>query len=416
MTTTFSMFRHPRLWVCLILGYASGMPLFLSDATLKAWYSEAGVNIITIGYLSLVGLPYTLKFLWAPVLDRFFPPFAGRRRGWIVLFQLGLIGLLIAMAIQQPQKQPILLATLAFLLAFCSASQDIVVDAYRTELLPDAERGMGAAFALGGYRIGMLVAGGLALIMADYWGWQWTYISLGLSLSVTILATWFAPEPKLPTKLPQSLSAAIREPIRELYQRRDMLWLLVFLILFKLGDAFTASLTPTFLLRELQFSLTEVGTATKIFGMVAAILGIFIGGFVLTRLGLMRSLLLCCILQALANLQFYCLALVGHNLYFMYATLFIENLFVGMGNAAIVAFIMALCDKRFTATQFAFFSAIAAFARVAAGPLSGYMVADLGWATFYLLTFFIALPAVFVLWRLRQRSVFYEQPEAVVNT
>ena len=392
------------------------MPLLLSDATLKAWYSDAGVDIVTIGFLSLVGLPYTLKFLWAPVLDRFFPPFAGRRRGWIILFQLGLIGVLVVISLQQPKNTPILLAMFAILLAFCSASLDIVVDAYRTEILPVAERGMGAAFALGGYRMGMIAAGGIILIIAEYIGWHLAYLLLALTLVVPIIITWFAPEPPLPTHTPNSIGAAVVEPLSELSQRPNIVWIIGFIVLFKFGDAFTAALTPTFLLRGLHFSLTDVGTATKVSGLIAAILGIFIGGLVLTQLGLFRSLLLCGSLQALSNLQFYCLALLGHNVSFMYVTLFIENLFVGMGNAAIVALIMALCNKRYTATQFAFFSAIAAIARVACGPLSGYMVINLGWANFYLATFFIAMPAIIVLWILRHRSIFSEQLMPVVET
>ena len=414
MSALRQMLIQPRMWVILILGYASGLPLNLSDATIKAWYSEAGVDIVTIGFLSLVGLPYALKFFWAPLLDRFLPPFAGRRRGWVILFQLGLVIMLAAFACFEPQEHAGIIASLALGLAFCSASLDIVIDAYRIELLPKQELGMGAAFALGGYRIGMLVSGGLALIFADWLGWSLTFLILSLTLVGGIVCAWFAPEPESPSGVPSTLLDAIVDPLKELWNRANMLAFLGFIVLFKLGDAFTSSLTPTFLLRGLEFSLTEVGVATKIFGMAAAIIGIALGGIVLTKLGMVRALLLCGTLQALANFQFYILATVGHHLPLMYATLFIEYLFVGMGNAAIVAFIMALCDKRYTATQFAFFSAIAAVARIMAGPASGYLIKYLGWAHFYLLTFALALPCVFLLWMLRRRQVFQIEDKPAV--
>ena len=394
-------------WICLILGYTSGLPLNFSDFTLKSWYSDAGVDVITIGYLSMAGFPYVLKFLWAPLLDRYASPFAGRRRGWIVCFQILLLLTLIIMAFIPPTQFPVLLFAFACLLAFFSASQDIVVDAYRTELLQPQELGMGSAFALGGYRLGMLVSGGLALILASYFSWKGAYIGLALTLSVGMISALIAPEPELSVQQPISLKAAIIEPVAE-YLGRSHAWFFIILIIsFKMGDAFAASLSQAFLIQGLAFSLTEVGAAMKIFGIIAVIIGIGIGGVLLTVLGLYRSLFLFAVLQALSNLLFYALAVIGHHIYFMNITIFAESLFVGMGNAAIVALIMTLCDKRYTATQFALLSAIAAVARLLAGPMSGYLVAYLGWTQFYFLTFILALPVLVVLTLLRTASVFH---------
>ena len=393
-------------WVCLVLGYTSGLPLNFSDFTLKSWYSAAGIDVVTIGYLSIVGFPYALKFLWAPLFDRYVAPFAGRRRGWIVFFQALLLLTLVIMAFMPPTEFPVLLFICACLLTFFSASQDIVVDAYRTELLLPRELGVGAAFALGGYRLGMLVSGGIALILASYVGWTIAYIALAMTLILGIICALIAPEPDLNVSQPVSLKAAISEPIAE-YMGRSNAWLvIIFIISYKLGDAFLASLSQTFLIQALAFSLAEVGVATKIFGIIAIIIGIGVGGFLLTVLGLYRSLFLFAILQALSNLLFYALALIGHNLYFMNTTIFAESLFVGMGNAALVAFIMALCNKRYTATQFALLSAVAAVARLVVGPVSGYLVIYLGWAQFYFWTFIFALPTLAILILLRRESVF----------
>jgi len=394
------------LWICFVFGFASGLPLFLSDVTLKVWYSDAGVDIVTIGFLSLVGLPYTLKFLWAPLFDRYLAPFAGRRRGWIIIFQILLVLVLITMARLSPRQDPMLLALLACALAIFSSSLDIVIDAYRTELLPFTLRGMGAAAALGGYRIGLLFAGGIAVILADQIGWEWTYTLLGLTFIIPTVTAWLAPEPQAPAAATKTIHAAIKKPIKELYGRPYIGMILIFIILFKFGDAFAASLTPTFLLQELKFSLTEVGSATKVFGMLAAIMGIFIGGYMLSRWHLFKVIVTCCVLQALANLQFVMLAIVKHNLLVMYFTIFIENLFVGMGSAAILAFIMSICDQRYTASQFAFFSAIAACARVMCGPLSGYIVVGIGWVNYYSMTVLVALPAIFAACLLHRHKIF----------
>ncbi|MBC8282241.1 MAG: MFS transporter [Nitrospinae bacterium] len=407
-------FLNRRVAAVLFLGFSSGLPLALSGGTLQAWLTVEGVDIRTIGLFSLVGLPYTLKFLWSPLMDRFVIPIFGRRRGWIVLSQIGLIGIILGMSVTSPQNGLWMLAILAFCLTFVSASQDVAIDAYRAEVLHERERGMGAAVSVTGYRIAMLVSGALALILSEYIGWRATYMLMAMIMCIGVMAVWLGPEPENPGIPPASIKEAVQGPFKEFFSRTGVWSLLGLIVLYKMGDAFAGSLTTTFLIRGVHFSVGEVGAINKGMGLASTIIGALFGGVLMARLRLFKSLLIFGILQAVSNLSFLVLALVGKNYPLMIFTIAFENLAGGMGTAAFVGFLMTLCDHRFTATQFALLSALASLGRVFVGPLSGVLVNELGWATFFFSTFLFALPGLILLWIMKEVVIATEKETADV--
>jgi MFS transporter, PAT family, beta-lactamase induction signal transducer AmpG len=407
------IFSSRRIAAVLLLGFASGLPLALTAGTLQAWLAVESIDIKTIGLFTLVGQPYTYKFLWAPLMDRYTPPFLGRRRGWLILTQLALLGAIAFMGTVSPRESPWLLAAAAFGVAFLSSSQDIVFDAYRTDVLRAAERGPGAAISVLGYRVAMLVSGGGALVLADqFLGWSAMYFLMAGLMGIGIIATWFAPEPEEVPRAPKTLAGAISEPLKEFFSRRGAWWLLVLIVLYKLGDAFAGSLTTAFLIQGPGFTATEVGAINKALGLAATIVGALIGGAWMVRLGLYRALLGFGMLQAVTNLGFMFLALVGKDYALMVTAVAAENLCGGMGTAAFVALLMSLCDKRFSATQYALLSALSAVGRVYVGPASGFLVSAIGWAPFFLLTFVIALPGIALLWLMREQLAPAPQVQA----
>jgi PAT family beta-lactamase induction signal transducer AmpG len=407
------IFSSRRIAAVLLLGFASGLPLALTAGTLQAWLAVESIDIKTIGLFTLVGQPYTYKFLWAPLMDRYTPPFLGRRRGWLILTQLALLGAIAFMGTVNPRESPWLLAAVAFCVAFLSSSQDIVFDAYRTDVLREAERGPGAAISVLGYRVAMLVSGGGALIVADqFLGWSAMYFLMAALMGIGIIATWFAPEPEDGPRAPKSLAGAISEPLKEFFSRQGAWLLLVLIVLYKLGDAFAGSLTTAFLIQGPGFTATEVGAINKALGLAATIVGALIGGAWMVRLGLYRALLGFGMLQAVTNLGFMFLALVGKNYALMVTAVGAENLCGGMGTAAFVALLMSLCDKRFSATQYALLSALSAVGRVYVGPASGFLVSAIGWAPFFFLTFVIALPGIGLLWLMREQLAPAPQVQA----
>ena len=393
---------NPRVVTVLFLGFSSGLPLALSGGTLQAWLTVEDVDIKTIGLFSLVGLPYTLKFLWSPLMDRFVVPIFGRRRGWIALSQLALIGLILGMSVTSPQNGLWFLALLAFCLTFVSASQDVAIDAYRTEVLRERERGMGAAVSVTGYRVAMLISGALALILSEYLGWRATYMLMALIMSIGVVAVWLGPEPEDPGTPPASMKDAVEGPFKEFFSRTGVWSLLALIVLYKLGDAFAGSLTTTFLIRGVNFSVGEVGAINKGMGLASTIIGALFGGVLMARLRLFKALLFFGILQAVSNLSFMVLALVGKSYPLMIFTIAFENLAGGMGTAAFVAFLMILCNHSYTATQFALLSALASLGRVFVGPLSGVLVDGMGWTVFFFTTFLFALPGLVLLWVMRE--------------
>lgn len=396
MKSVIAAFRSPRLFWVLLLGFSSGIPLALTGTTLQAWMTTEKIDLAVIGVFSLVGLPYTVKFLWAPVMDRYVPPFLGRRRGWMLVTQLGLAVAIAAMAFSDPAGATTLFAVLALLVAFTSASQDIVVDAYRTEVLEPVELGPGAGVHILGYRIAMLTSGAIALILADRLPWKTVYLLMAGSLLAGILASVFAPEPKLAEKPPASMKEAVVEPFVEFLSRPGAWGILLFVILYKLDVVMATALTTPFIL-ELGFSMTDLGAVTKGFGMVATIVGTLAGGAVVARVGMKASLWIFGVLQSVSTLAFLVLARLGHHYPAMVAAIGLENLCSGMGTAAYAAFLMSLCNKRFTATQYAILTSLMALTRVIVGAPTGYLVKTFGWETYFLICMVAAVPGLVLL-------------------
>jgi PAT family beta-lactamase induction signal transducer AmpG len=397
-------FRSRKIGLLMLLGFASGLPLALTAGTLQAWLAAENVDIVAIGWFALVGQPYTYKFIWAPFMDRYVPPFLGRRRGWLLVTQVLLAAAIAFMGTLTPASSVWLLGASALTVAFLSASQDIVFDALRADWLERDERGAGAAVSVLGYRIAMLVSGAGALIVADQWlGWQATYWLIAALMGVGMLATWFVVEPEARGAVPKTLDEAVVKPFAEFFTRQGAIALLLLVVLYKLGDAFAGNLTTTFLLRGPGFSLTEVGAINKGFGLAATIFGALAGGALMAKMRLYRALLVFGILQAITNLGFMLLAASGKSYALMVTVIGLENLCGGMGTAAYVALLMALCDRRFSATQYALLSALSAVGRVYVGPVAGYLVAGSGWQLFFLFSFVIALPGLAVLVWMRKR-------------
>ena len=510
-----------RLVVVTVLGFASGLPLALTGQAMQAWLSVSGVDIATIGFLSLVGLPYTFKFLWAPLMDRFELPWLGRRRGWLVLTQLALAGALLWMAATSPVGATRFFALLAVLVAFLSASQDVVVDAYRTDALHASERGLGSSLFVLGYRLAMIVSGGVAFIWVDPnqgggRSWPEVYrfmagvmavaavlsavalprlpaalvpssvprrdllgflavlaaVALGVFLSDrfappiarVLLGDWLA-RGAMPTALQGKwidlaalmLGLAFTLPLAawaaraarfetllggldSYFSQRGAAAFLAFIVLYKLGDAFAGSLMTPFLLQAMQYSTAEVGVVNKVIGLWLTIGGALLGGALMLKLGLWRALLLFGVFQMLSNIGFWWLAVNGRGVLpgltipafdwgfvklvgatpvdgGLLLVIAAENLSGGMGTAAFLAFLMSLCNQRFTATQFALLSAFASVGRVWVGPLAGVLAESIGWPVFFIVSTVVALPALVMLWWMRSavRALEYDPNAPAVD-
>ena len=393
------VFQSRKMAALLLLGFASGLPLFLTSTTLQAWMTREGVDLGAIGLFSLVALPYSLKFLWSPLLDRFVPPFLGRRRGWLVIAQVGLTVAIAAMALQNPKQSLQLLAINALVIAFFSASQDIAFDAYRTDLLEEREMGAGAAISVLGYRIALLVTGGLALRWADQVPWPMLYLCLAGLMLLSVLYSIWAPEPLGSDRSPETLSDAVRLPFLEFFQRSGLrrgVLILVFIVLYKFGDALVNNMATPFLLQT-GFSQTDLGDIRGTMGLLATIVGILAGGALLSQLGINRSLWIFGGLQALSNLAYFALANLGQNYPTMVLAINIENFCGGLGTAGFVAFLMSLCNPSFSATQYALLSSLMAVSRDILVAPAGKLAAQTGWPLFFLLTLVAAVPGLALL-------------------
>lgn len=394
------VYTSPRVLPLLILGFASGLPLALVSGTLQAWATVENVSLTEIGFLTLVGSAYTLKFLWAPLIDRYAPPFMGRRRGWILVTQLLLAASIAAMGLFSPSVNLTALALLAVWVAFLSATQDIAFDAYCTDVLQAQERAAGAAVKVMGYRIAMIVSGGLALILADRWlGWSNTYFLMGGFMALCALVTLISPDPQEQSRPPRSLSEAVVAPLADFFSRPGAWSVLALIVLYKLGDAFAGALSTTFLIRAAGFTLSEVGTINKVFGLAATVVGALMGGAIMARLGLYRALMIFGVLQAVSNLGYWLIAIeTSPSMWLMGSVVGLENLCGGLGTAAFVALLMALCNRTYSATQFALLSALSTVGRTyLAGPLTPVLVESLGWPGFFICTVFIAVPGLLML-------------------
>ena len=390
-------FKHHRLIITLILGFSSGLPLALSGGTLQAWLTVSGLSLKAIGFVGLAAIPYTFKFLWAPLMDRWSPPFLGRRRGWIAICQLLLCLCILWMAFLNPNTHPHILFWLAAAIAFLSASQDIAIDAYRADILQPDERPMGAAMAINGYRIAMLVSGGLALVIADHVGWKNMYFVMASLMGIGILATVLGPNPEEQRSVaPRTLWDCTILPIVDFLKRSQALWILLFIVFYKLGDAFAGALTQTFLLRAIKMSLSEVGSLVKLLGFLGTILGTTMGAWYVPKLGWFKALFIFGILQALSNLSYLILLYTGPDYIVAGSAIFFENFCGGMGAAAFTGLLMGLCNIRFTAFQYALFSSLSAVGRVFIGPVAG-IIAQYGWFEYFMASLVFSIPGLLLL-------------------
>jgi PAT family beta-lactamase induction signal transducer AmpG len=395
--------RHRRMVAILLLGAASGLPFNLTLSTLQAWLAESKVDIRTIGFFGLAGLPYTVKFLWAPLLDRYLPPLLGRRRGWIVIFQAALALAIGVMSLSEPARMPAALGAIAFIVVFLSASQDIVINAYCVDVLPADERALASAVTGFGFRSAAMFAGTVTVFLAAYIGWHIAYGIVAVLMATTILGTLWAPEPLTPGLPPRTLAAAVVLPLRDLLQRPGATGFLLLALLYKVGDAFALSLYSAFMIRGVHISLQELSIAGKLNMTISSMVGTALGGWVYLRWGLYRSLLTFGIAQALTNLLYMALALAGNQLWLVIVATSVDNLAGGMGLAAFTAFLMAQCSIDFSATQYALLSAISALPRVVMQPIAGFVVDRIGWANFFVVTFLTAIPGLVLLVLLRTR-------------
>jgi PAT family beta-lactamase induction signal transducer AmpG len=380
----------------LLMGFSCGLPLLLTTTVLQAWMKEEGVDLTVIGLMALVGLPYTLKFLWAPFLDRYTLPFLGRRRGWLLTAQLFLFFSIIGLGLTDPGGHPWMVAFAALLVTFFSASQDIVVDAYRREDLPDEELGLGSSFYINGYRVGMLLASGGGLILADHVSFSTVYLIMAACMLPGVLTTFFAPEPEIAAGTPESLKDAVLCPLIDYFSRKGALWILAFILFYKIGDTMASAMTTPFYL-DIGFSKTEIGAVVKLFGFWATIIGSLIGGVLMLRQGIYRSLWIFGFLQALSTAGFALLARIGHSISALSAVIAFENLSSGMGTAAYVAFMASITNKKFTATQYALLSSLMGVPRVLASAPTGFFAKSFGWENFFIFCTLIAVPGMLLL-------------------
>jgi MFS transporter, PAT family, beta-lactamase induction signal transducer AmpG len=392
----------PKMLAILVLAAASGFPNQITESALQAWLKDTGSSNTTIGVMSYVALPYLLKFLWAPLIDRYSLPFLGRRRGWMLAMQLALAATIALCALQDPRLGLVPLAACAVAIVFFSATQDIAIDAYRADVSLPSERGLAAAAANLGYRSASWIALAVALVIADHFGWRAAFLTLALLMALFAVATVRAPTSHNSYR-PRSLAESVREPLRELLGTPSALTLLAVVLLFKVGDAFANKLFTPFMM-DVGFSKTEIGVVVKALFTASSLTGAVLGGVLMVRLGLLRSMLAFGVLQAVSNLLYCALALAGRNWPIMVAAVTIEHVAAAMGSIALTALIMALCDVRYSAFQYALLSVLALLPRYSLGYPAGWTADHGGWYTYYVMSFVLALPGLSVVW-LARRSV-----------
>jgi MFS transporter, PAT family, beta-lactamase induction signal transducer AmpG len=391
------VYRNPRQLLILAMGFASGLPLALTGATLQVWLTESSVSLIGVGLFALAGFSYTLKFLWSPVLDRVALPGVtdrlGQRRGWLFALSASLAAAITALGYADPHVAPLRTAALAALVAFLSASQDIVIDAYRIELLAEEEQSAGAAVTQWGYRVGMIVSGAGALSLAQHFGWSTSYLAMGALASVGALTAVVASEPAHPHVRAWSVASAVVEPFGEFASRPLWGWIVVFVLLYRLGDALSGQMANPFYVK-LGFSKDEIASVAKVFGLVASMVGIAAGGAFAYRLGVARALVAAGAIHAAGNFAFVLQAALGHDLRGLAFTIFVENFTGGLVSAAFVGYLSTLCHPAFTATQYALLSSLSAVGRTVFASSSGWLAEQLGWPLFFSAAALAALPGL----------------------
>jgi len=390
-----------RMLICAFTGFTSGLPLYVLIQLVPAWLRVEGVGLAEIGFFALVGFPYTWKFLWSPIMDRYTLPFLGRRRGWMLVTQLALLASIGAMGFIKPDLSIWTVAYLAAAVAFFSASQDIVLDAYRRELLPDIELGIGNAIHVQTYRLAGLVPGSLALILADFLPWHIVFVVVALFMAVGLLLTLFIREAIAEPSPPRTLREAVVEPFREFVQRKGVAaagFILAFMFLYKLGDNMATALSTPFYL-DIGFSLTQIGAIAKFASLIAAIVGGLVGGVMMIKLGINRALWMFGVVQVISILGFALLSVVGAEPWVLGAVVAFEYLGVGLGTAAFTAFIARATNPVFAATQFALFTALTAVPRTLANAVTGVIVEQVGWTRFFLFCTALAVPGMLLLFK-----------------
>jgi PAT family beta-lactamase induction signal transducer AmpG len=414
-----AVYWEKRLVFVFLLGFASGLPFYLSGATLSVWLTEAGVSLTEIGLFALVGVPYNLKFVWAPLLDRVTLPVLarrlGRRRSWMMVIQLGLMASIVGLGLSEPELVPWRTALCALGVAFFSASQDIVIDAYRIDILDAEQQGAGAAMTQAGYRLGMLMSGAGALYLASATPWPVVYAVMAVLVLIGFAAAWWAPIPAGDEALRQQTGArggagqwlreAVVDPFLEFFRRNRpgvALVILGFILLYKLGDSFAGVMANPFYIR-IGFTKMQIASVSKVFGVAATLFGVFVGGVIVKRLGILASLFVCGLAQMVSNLMFAAQAALGANVAFLFLTIGLENLSAGMGSAAFVAYLSVLCNAAYTGTQYALFTSLMAFGRIWLSAGSGWVADHTSWVKFFVLSTFVAVPGLLLLvWMMRR--------------
>ncbi len=401
----FAVYTEPRVLQVLALGFASGLPLLLTYSTLSAWLATVGVRRAAIGAFALVGTPYAFKFLWSPLIDRVPPPIPlGRRRGWGITIQILLICAVLCLGLCNPKHSLTLMAVLAVAVAFLSASQDIVIDAWRVEILDADQQAPGAAAIQAGYRIAMLVSGAGGLLIAARAGWFAAYATMAGLLGVGVLVFLLGPEPEIPAEASDTdgsgwdtilrwFSTAVIGPFRDFMHRPFWPIILIAIFGYKLGEAMAGVMaTPLYI--SLGFSLPEIAAVSKVFGFFSIVAGVLLGGVVTTRFGIRRSLIVCGILQSLGNLFYVLQAAGGHRIGYLALCVTAENVTGGMAGTALVTYLSSLCSPAFTATQYALLSSLTLLGRTVVASSGGVLSEKMGWVRFFLLTSVVTLPAI----------------------
>lgn len=402
---TLAIFQQQKMFVMFILGYSSGLPLMLTASSLLLWYKDSGIDIKDIGFLTLVAIPYTFKYLWAPLLDKISIKGFGRRKGWILLTQISLIILILLMSTFSPAKSPFIIAFIALLISFTSATQDIAINAYQTEILSERERALGNSIAVMGYRIGMIVTGSIVLIFADYLhDWQTAWVCIIPFFMIAPFITLFIKENEN-VQIPKTFKDAFTLPFIEFFTRKGFytaIIIILILIFYKLADAIAFSLNSLFFM-DLGFSKTQIAVSYKSVSLFATMFGLLAGGAIAYRIGIFKSFLLFSVIMAFANLSYVLLALVGMNHSLMIASVIVEYFCGAMGTAILVAMIMSLVNTSFSATQFAILSSIDSMGRVFVGPVAGYIQYYFGWATLFGFSFVIGILVSIMIYVFRYR-------------
>ncbi len=398
MNETMKKIFSRRMLSMLLVGYASGLPLLLIGSTLQAWMTDEGVDLTAIGMVSLIGFPYVVKVLWAPLLDRYKLPFLSRRKGWMILFQVLMVICILGLSLSNPKDNIYITCTWAFLVALFSASQDVVIDAYRREILPDEELGLGSSLYVTGYRLAMLVSGAFALYLADQIPWKDVFMWLAVFMAPAILFTIISPEENKHIPVPANLKEAIIGPLAEFFKRRGAFVMLLFILLYKVGDSMASNMTTPFIL-DLGYTKTDIAAVAKTFGMIATIVGGIFGGTLMLKMNMKLSLIFFGVLQAVSTLGFSILAQLPVSFANLASVIAFENLASGMGTAAYAAYMASITNRQFTATQYALLTALMGVPRVILSSPTGYMAKMMGWEMFFVFCTVVALPGMLLLFQ-----------------